>query len=160
MPMSESDLQKTLLEISASLLSVQKQLDELKKNPVMNGAFERICKEVSEQHAAIHRIELALVNPVDGSGLMKRVAELEGDNNTRKDFMSQTVLPSLEAFQKMRFQMESHDSNIKKLDQLEDEVSSLKLKQAISSKVAWGAGLTALGIAVSKLAALLMSATP
>ena len=91
---------------------------------------------------------------------MKRVAELEGDNSTRKEFMSQTVMPSLEQFQKMRFQMESYDPSMKKLGDLEDEVSSLKLKQAISSKVAWGAGLTALGIAVSKLAALLSTGSP
>ena len=160
MPISDQELQDTLLKISASILSIQKQLDELKHSPALNGAFDQICKEVTEQHAAIHRIEEMLISPSTGDGLVMRVKELEGDNDTRKEFMSATVLPSLERFQKMRFQMESFDPALKKITSLEEEVSSLKLKQAISSKVAWGGILTALGLAVSKLMTLLMSGTP
>ena len=79
MPMSDQNLEETLIKISASLLSVQEQLRTLEDKPALNGAFDEICRQVKELHLVTHRIEDMLISSTTGEGLVMRVKELEGD---------------------------------------------------------------------------------
>jgi hypothetical protein len=162
--MADQGLQKTLLDISTSLLSVQKQLDHLKDSPALNGAFDEICRQVKELHETTHRIEEMLISPTSGEGLVMRVKELEGDNETRKEFMSTTVMPSLEQHRQMVFKMKLFDEQIvlalTDLSFMKAEVATLKLKQAIQSKVGWAIGLGVIGLIVARFMNLIMSGVP
>ena len=158
--MNDQELQKTLLGISASVLSIQKQLDELKDSPVLNGAFDKMCSEVKELHETTHRIEEMLISPVNGEGLVMRVKELESKNETREEFMTTTVMPSLDEHRHMVFKMKAYEEQMADISKLKEDVAAHTLKQAIQSKVGWAVGLGVIGLIVTRLMNLVVSGNP
>jgi hypothetical protein len=161
MPMSDQNLEETLIKISASLLSVQEQLRTLEDKPALNGAFDEICRQVKELHLVTHRIEDMLISSTTGEGLVMRVKELEGDNDQRKEFMSNTVLPSLEQHREVVFKMKLFDEQIAPaigdISIVKAEVAKLKYAQAIYSKAVWFLSLTVAGVLVKALMDLIVA---
>jgi hypothetical protein len=160
MSMSEEQLGQILGEISASLNSVREELNELKHKPALNGEFTALVKQVKELHEGFHRVEEILIDPSTGEGLVMRVNELARDNEDRKDFLSNTVMPSLEQHRQMVFKMEQLTPVLAAHDKLKEDVAELKLKQSIQSKLGWALGLAMTSIIVKGIMDLLMAGTP
>ena len=160
MGLSDQELGKILGEISSSLASVREELNELKHKPALNGEFNSLVKQVQELHEGFHRVEEILIDPGTGEGLVMRVKELEGKNETREEFMSSTVMPSLEQHRQMVFRMEQLTPVLAAHDKLKEDVAELKLKQSIQSKLGWAMALAVTSIIVKGLMDLLMVGSP
>ena len=152
-----TELTPVLEKLLDNLQSVREEINELKHKPALNGEFNAMVLQVKELHESVHRLEGVLIDPVSGEGLVMRVKELEGKNEIRDDFMTSTVLPSLDQHREMVFRMEQMTPVLMAHERLKEDVAELKLKQSIQSKIGWALGFAVTSIIVKGLMDLLMA---